>query len=63
MLILKMIYSQSDERGILDVLEIKIFFAAQPWWAEFLKNFLKFLFVDFVLWWWYLCKFLVKRKE
>ena len=27
---LEMLYYQSDERGILDVLEIKIFFAAQP---------------------------------
>ena len=47
-----MMYSQSDERGILDVLEINIFLVAQPWWADFLKNFFKFLFVDFTLWWW-----------
>ena len=55
-------YSQSDERCILDVLEIKISFAAQPWWEDF-YFFFKFLFVDFTLWWWYLCKFLEKRKK
>ena len=34
-------YSANNEAGDLEVLEIKIFFAAQPWWAdfiEFLKN-------------------------
>ena len=29
-----MIYSQSDEIGILDILEIKIF-PAQTWWTKF----------------------------
>ena len=28
----KMMYSQNDETGVLEVLQIKIFFAAQPWW-------------------------------
>ena len=31
---LKMMYSQNDETGALEVLVIKIFFAAQPWQAE-----------------------------
>ena len=35
LIFLKMMYSQSDERGILDILQIKILFAAQPWWADF----------------------------
>ena len=33
MFMLKM-YSQNDEAGILDVLENKILFAAQPWWKD-----------------------------
>ena len=36
-------YSQNDETDILEVLEIKIFFAVQPQWAktfnEILKNY------------------------
>ena len=28
-------YFKSDERGILDVLENKIFFAVQPWLEDF----------------------------
>ena len=38
-------YSQGDERGILDDLVIQIFFAAQPWWAYFwwILHFFKFL--------------------
>ena len=38
---LKLMYSQNNETGILEVLKIKIFFAAQSWWAEFLRIFLK----------------------
>ena len=37
-----MMYSQNNETGVLEVLEIKILFAAQPWWAEFYRIFLKF---------------------
>ena len=37
-----MMYSQNNETGVLEVLEIKILFAAQPWWAEFHRIFLKF---------------------
>ena len=36
-----MMYSGNKETGVLEVLEIKLFFAAQPWWTdfiEFLKN-------------------------
>ena len=42
-------YSQNDETGVLEVLEIKFFFPDQPWW-ELLHNFLNFFFVDFTLW-------------
>ena len=41
-------YSQNYENGILEVLEIKTFFAAQPWWTDFLRIFVK-LCVDFTL--------------
>ena len=37
LIFLKMMYSQSNQTGILDVLEIKNF-AAQPWWVV-LKDF------------------------
>ena len=50
---LEMIYSQNDETGIFEVLQI-ISFTAQPWWTDllnnFLKNFLKIFSVDFTLW-------------
>ena len=32
---LKIMYSQNDEIDVLEVLEIKILFVAQPWWADF----------------------------
>ena len=43
----KMTYSQSDETGIL---EIKVSFTAQPWWADF-RIFMKFFcgFYTFVV--------------
>ena len=28
-------YLQNDETGVLEILESKIFFAAQPWWEDF----------------------------
>ena len=28
-------YLQIDETGVLEILESKIFFAAQPWWEDF----------------------------
>ena len=55
-------YSQIDETDTLDVSEIKIF-AAQPLWADFLKNNLKDFSVDFTLWWCYLCNFFERRKK
>ena len=27
-------YSQNDETGVLEVVENKIFFSAQPWWGD-----------------------------
>ena len=32
---MKMMYSQNNETDILEVLKIKIFFAAQPSWLDF----------------------------
>ena len=32
-------YSQNDERGDLEVLEIKIVFAAQPGWEDLFRIF------------------------
>ena len=43
---LKMMYSGNNETGVLEVLEIKIFFAAQPCWADFIE-FLKNSFSEF----------------
>ena len=48
-IIFLMMYSQNDKIGVLEVLEIKIFFADEPWWADFL-GFLKILSVDVTLW-------------
>ena len=46
----KMMYFQNDEGGILDLPEIEIFLAAQPWWADFYRFFLKkIILVDFTL--------------
>ena len=36
MFVLK-IYSQNDETGVLEVLESKILFAAQPRWEDFYR--------------------------
>ena len=38
---MEIMYSQNYENGILEVLEIKTFFAAQPWWTDFLRIFVK----------------------
>ena len=56
-----MMYSQNDETGVLEVLEIKCF-AAQPWWADlyncFLNSFCRFL----TIWWWHICNYLENEK-
>ena len=31
---MELMYPQDDEIGVLEVLEIKILFAAQPWWTD-----------------------------
>ena len=36
------IYSQNDATGVLEVLENKIFFAAQPWWEDLYRVLSKF---------------------
>ena len=46
-----MMYSESDQVRILDVLEIKIF-ATKNHCGEPFKDFIKY-YVDFTLWWWY----------
>ena len=56
-----MMYSESDQVGILDVLEIKIF-ATKNHGGEPFTDFIKY-YVDFTLWWWYHCNFLEKRKK
>ena len=38
---LNMAYSQ-NEKQVLEVLEIKFFSTAQPWWADFQRMFQKF---------------------
>ena len=45
---LKIMYSHNDKTGVLEVLEIKIFFSTQV--GRLLENVLKILFVDFTLW-------------
>ena len=41
-----------NEAGVLEFLEMKLFFAVQPWWVDFdFENFLKIIFSDFTLWW------------
>ena len=57
---LKMMCFQSDERGLLDILEIKLFLKPNHGGQTF-KYF--FLFVGFTLWLWSLCKFLEKGKQ
>ena len=56
------VHSQSDEIGVLEVLEIKIFFTAIMV-GRLIENFLKILSMDFTLWWWHLCNFLEKKKK
>ena len=47
----KMMYSQNDETGVLDVLEIRVFFRCPAAMVgNFLDNFLKILSVYFALW-------------
>ena len=55
-----MMNSQGDEIGILDVLEIKSFAAHRD--GQPFKNYLKIIFVDFTLWWWYHLNVFVKSK-
>ena len=44
-------YSQNDETGVLDVLEIRVFFRCPAAMVgNFLDNFLKILSVYFALW-------------
>ena len=52
-----------DETGVLEVLEIKIFFATQPLVGTPLQNFLRILSVDFKIQWWHLCEFLEHKKS
>ena len=39
--------SKNDWTGALEALEIKVFFAAQPWLADLLQNVLKILCMDY----------------
>ena len=40
-------YSQNDETGVLEVLEIIFFFAAQPWSTDFYIDFFQNYFRGF----------------
>ena len=55
----KKMYSQNDETGVLEALESKIFFAAQPLWEELYQIFSR----DFTIQWWYLSEFLEKKVK
>ena len=35
-------YPKNDKIGVLEMLETKTFFAAQPWWTHLLRIFVKF---------------------
>ena len=56
-----MMYSQNDKNGVLEVVEIKTFFAIQPWWTDFLIIFAKFF--PQILYRWHLCKVIKKGKN
>ena len=56
------VYSQNDEIGVLELLEIKIFFTAIMV-GRLIGNFLEILSMDFALWWLHLCNFLEKKKK
>ena len=43
----KKMYSQNDETGVLEVLEINFFFAAQPWSTDFYIDFFQNYFRGF----------------
>ena len=49
---MEMLYSQNDKNGVLEVLDIKNFFTAQPWWTDFLRILVKFSLR--ILQWWHL---------
>ena len=54
LIFLKVMHSQNDETGILEVLEIK--FSSKPnHGGQILRKFFKTLSVDFTLSWWHLC--------
>ena len=54
-------YPQNDKIGVSEVLEIKTFFGALPWWRDLLIIFLKFS--PRVLHWWSLCKVTEKKLK
>ena len=49
-------YPQNDKIGVLEVLEVKAFFTAQPCWI-----FVKYSLL--ILRWWHLCKVIKKNKK
>ena len=51
---MELMYPQNDEIDILEVLKIKTFLAAQPWWTDLLRIFV--IFSPLILYWWNLCK-------
>ena len=58
---MELMYLQNDKTDVLEVLEIKIFFVAQPWWKDVLRIFIKFS--PRVLDFWHLCNFIEKQVK
>ena len=54
------VYPQNDKIGLVEVPEIKTFFAAQPWSTDLLQIFVKIHSADFTL---DLCKVIEKSKN
>ena len=47
---MELMYPKNDKIGVLEMLETKTFFAAQPWWTHLLRIFVKFS--PWALHWW-----------
>ena len=56
-------HSYNNETGILEVLEIKIFLAAQAQLKDLYRIFFKIHSVGFAIQWWSLCEFLENKKS
>ena len=57
---MELMYPKNDKIGVLEALKIKTFFAAQPWWTDSVRIFVKFS--PWALHWWHLCKVIKKSN-